>query len=590
MLEPLVKYAERRGLGDDPCFEARHVKWAIVLHQDGRFQGITVLGDPEDKRWKGKLFRKAPRTPNNELQAGGKSHFLVDAATTVLLLPARKDKPLDEKYEAKHKYFKDLVKEAVSAGVVSLKPLADFVNSSGQVATAGKALLSQKRAKATDTVTFEISGGCVLDHGDWHAFWRQERGASLNHGESEGSAMPCLATGILAPPVNSHGKIKRVWGSNPVGASLVANDKDAFQSFGLEQSRNAPVSASAESRYREALQELVDRAIPLGGAQFVYWTREEASVDPVALVQGGEEVAFDFFRGDEKLLEGGLLTALRAVSAGDYAPVGYEGNAFYGSAVSANGGRLVVRDWWESSLKDVLDHVVEWAEDLSITKPGGGLLGLPKFGAVLYTMVREDLKELPPQLAVELMRAALRGLPLPRAALDHALHRHIVEVREGNVRPARMGLIKAFLNRTRRDGDPVMTTELNLDEADRAYRCGRLLAVFEQIQRAALPSLNAGLVQRFYGAASATPALVMPRLFRLSKHHLSALSGGLVGHFQKQIEEITRKDLMGTSFPKSLTLEEQGRFALGYYHQRAHRTSDAKDSSNQAGKGGSSNE
>ncbi len=64
MLEPLVKYAERRGLGDDPCFEARHVKWAIVLHQDGRFQGITVLGDPEDKRWKGKLFRKAPRTPN----------------------------------------------------------------------------------------------------------------------------------------------------------------------------------------------------------------------------------------------------------------------------------------------------------------------------------------------------------------------------------------------------------------------------------------------------------------------------------------------------------------------------------------------
>lgn len=82
----------------------------------------------------------------------------------------------------------------------------------------------------------------------------------------------------------------------------------------------------------------------------------------------------------------------------------------------------------------------------------------------------------------------------------------------------------------------------------------------------------------------------MPRLFRLSKHHLSALPGGLAWHFQKQIEEITTKDLMGTSFPKSLTLEEQGRFALGYYHQRAYRKGNAKDESNRTTKGGTSNE
>jgi hypothetical protein len=115
--------------------------------------------------------------------------------------------------------------------------------------------------------------------------------------------------------------------------------------------------------------------------QFIYWTRDETLADPVALVQGGEEAAFDFFGGDEKLLEGGLLTALRAVSAGDYVPKGYEGNAFYGCALSGNGGRLVIRDWWELSLKDVLDHVADWAKDLSITQPSGGLLGLPKFGA-----------------------------------------------------------------------------------------------------------------------------------------------------------------------------------------------------------------
>src|SRR3989304_9984579 len=123
MLEALVKYAERRGLGDDPYFEARYVKWAIVLDGDGKFKGITPLGDPEDKRWKGKLFSRVPRTPNNELQSGGKSHFLADAATTVLLLPDKKDKPPDKKYAAKHAYFKDLVKEADSVGAASLQPV-----------------------------------------------------------------------------------------------------------------------------------------------------------------------------------------------------------------------------------------------------------------------------------------------------------------------------------------------------------------------------------------------------------------------------------------------------------------------------------
>jgi hypothetical protein len=263
MLEPLVRYAERRDLGSDPCFEARHVKWAIVLKGDGTFRGITSLGDTEDKGWKGKLFPWAPRTPNNELQSGGKSHFLAEAATTVLLLPDKKDKPLDKKYYAKHGYFKELMKEAVSAGVASLKPIADFMDRSEDVTAAGKALLGQKRAKPTDTVTFDISGRSVLDREDWHAFWRERRGVSPTRGRSQGPVMPCLATGILSLPIESHGKIKGVGGANPVGASLVANDKDAFRSYGLEQARNAPVSATAESRYRAALQELVNHAVTL---------------------------------------------------------------------------------------------------------------------------------------------------------------------------------------------------------------------------------------------------------------------------------------------------------------------------------------
>ncbi len=578
MLEPLVRLAEREGWGADAYFESREIRWAIALDQHGSFRGITPLGTPEDKRWAGKSFPMCPRTPNNELQAGGKSHFLAEAATTVLLLPAKNDEPLDQKYQAKHNFFKELVNEAVSFGVTSLKPIAEFLDRPDEMTLARTAMLSQKRAKPTDTISFDLDCGCVLGRDDWHVFWRRKRGAIKSKGRSHEPALPCLATGCLEAPVRSHGKINGVRGALMNRASLVANDKDAFQSFGLEQALNAPVSVSAESRYRAALQELIGHSIPLGGAQFIYWTREQSSVDPVTLIRGGEEAAVDFLGGDEKLLEGGLVTALEAVRTGGRVSLGSQNNTFYGCAISANGGRLVIRDWWESSVKEVLEHVSEWIRDLEIIKLGGGVLGLPKFGALLYSMVREDLKELPPQTSVQLMRAALRGLPLPRTAVNAALYRHAIEVREGSISSIRMCLIKAYLNRSRKAGDPTMTTDLNSNEADRAYRCGRLMAIFETIQRAALPNVNAGIVQRFYGAASSTPALVMPRLFKLSHHHLSSLPGGLAGYFKKQIEQIVAKDLMGATFPRSLTLEEQGRFALGYYHQRADRSKKADDS------------
>lgn len=584
MLESLVRYAERRGLGDDPCFEERYAKWAIVLDADGAFRGIKPLGDPEDKRWKGKSFVKTPRTPQNELQSGRKSHFLAEAATTVLLLPAKKDEALDEKYIAKQSYFKDLIKEAVTAGVQSLNPVVNFMARTEDIHKAGEVLLKQKRAKGTDTVTFDVDGRCVLDLDHWHAFWKQKRGVPLGRNQSQDSLMPCLATGLLCHPLDSHGKITGV-GASPGGASLVANDKDAFQSYGLKDARNAPVSSVAESRYRAALKELVSRAVTLiqpnprtrqGGLQFVHWTREEAHADPVTLVRDGEEAGFDFFGGDEQLLEGGLLKALKAVREGDYTPGGYEGNSFYGCALNANGGRIIVRDWWESSLMEVLGDVSEWAEDLSLFKPGGGLLGLPKFGALLYTLVREELNELPPQLPVQLMRAALRGLPLPRTALSRAVYRHKINMTAGRKLPdgsrtheplpQRIALIKAYLIR-REKGGAYMTQYLNENHPHPAYHCGRLMSVLAALQESALGNVGAGVVQRFYAASSSTPALVFGRLTRTSQFHLSKLPGGLANWYEKKIADIWGR--IRDCLPPTLTLEEQSLFAMGYYQQMA---------------------
>ena len=112
-----------------------------------------------------------------------------------------------------------------------------------------------------------------------------------------------------------------------------------------------------------------------------------------------------------------------------------------------------------------------------------------------------------------------------------------------------------------------MTECLNPDSRDPAYLCGRLFAVFDRLQYLALGGVNAGVVERFYASASSTPSLVMARLFRNAQFHLAKAEGGIAGNARKDFEEITCS--LGDKFPPSLTLEQQGRFALGYYHQKA---------------------
>lgn len=121
---------------------------------------------------------------------------------------------------------------------------------------------------------------------------------------------------------------------------------------------------------------------------------------------------------------------------------------------------------------------------------------------------------------------------------------------------------------------------LNPEEANPAYRLGRLFAVYERIQRAALGGVNATIKDRFFGAASATPASVFPVLVRNSEHHLSTIrktgKGGLATWFEREIDAIL--DGLGTTFPRQLRLEEQGRFALGYHHQRIRKTDSPEES------------
>lgn len=177
-------------------------------------------------------------------------------------------------------------------------------------------------------------------------------------------------------------------------------------------------------------------------------------------------------------------------------------------------------------------------------------------------------------MAVKLFRAAICAEPIPQAVFVQALTRARINIVQNQApSPACMGLIRAFLLRNKNipKGGQSMTETiqpgLNENLASPAYQCGRLMAVLAGLQQAALGDVGAGIIQRYYAAASATPALVFGRLIRGAQFHLDKLDRGLARWFEDRIADICLR--LGSSMPATLNLEEQGLFALGYYQQLA---------------------
>jgi CRISPR-associated protein Csd1 len=236
----------------------------------------------------------------------------------------------------------------------------------------------------------------------------------------------------------------------------------------------------------------------------------------------------------------------------------------------------MVRDWMEGSFEELARNVVEWFEHLEIVALDGlGPAPRPKLAALLAALFKPGESFGDRRLAhleVALWRAAVAGASLPREILAQAVDRARMDVVDGQApHPVRMALIKACLLRKEQGGMKV-SPNLYPEHPEPAYHCGRLLAVLSSLQYAALGEVGAGVVQRYYGAASTTPARVLGRLIGLSNHHLGKVAGEgrprLARWFENQIAEIMGS--LKDTIPRTLTLDQQGLFALGYYQQLAH--------------------
>lgn len=572
MLQTLMEYGAK--LDSEPGFKTREVRWLVKLDAQGRLQGVLPLGD-------GKRGQMLPRCPDmHNMNAGGRAHFLVESAqTATLLFKANEDEKKIASAQGRHQFFAGIVRQAADK-IGTLRALTLTLETPERIAAVRDAL-AEKKAKPTDWVGWQIDDRDPRDDAAVQAWWRDWRRADKNTDSAQRkraqtqSTMRCFITGELTDPLPTHPKISGLSGVGglSMGDVLVGFDKAAFGSFGLDQSANAAMDASAAQQYADGLNDLIRNHFrKLANALVVHWFKDNvpAADDPLAWLEGMES--------DEQVEAAAQARArelLDAIRSGVRADLGR--NLYYAMTLSGASGRVMVRDWMEGAFEELVRNVGAWFADLAIVaRDGAGLARDPKFMAVGGALVR-DLKDLPAPTAATLWQAAVRALPIPRPLLAQALARFRADLVDKDQPPfnhARMGLIKAYFARRLPKGDSAMTAYLNPDHPDPAYHCGRLLAVLASLQRAALGDVGAGVVQRYYAAASQTPGLILGRLAANARNHLGKLEGGRAFWFEEKIADVMGR--LGDRVPRILDLEGQGLFALGYYQQLAELRKSAK--------------
>ena len=365
----------------------------------------------------------------------------------------------------------------------------------------------------------------------------------------------CLVTGESEAIARLHDiKIKGVNGAQSSGAAIVSFNLAAFESYEKSQSKNASVGEPAAFSYATALNYLLERRnrrrVQVGDTSVVFWAAQPSPAEDLFGFGLSGEVAEDNNRARE------LEAALVRIARGEH-PLLRDGTPFYVLGLAPNASRLSVRFWYRDSVGAFLSHLQQHEQNLNIVRSPQDHARLPLW--LLLAQTARESKEVSPLLGGALLRSILTAAPYPESFLQALIRRNRAE---RDIRHPRAAAIKAVLIRNYQQE---ITMSLNPDHPKPAYQLGRLFAALERNQESALPGINATVKDRFFGAASATPGAVFPRLLRLGQHHIAKLEGSLKVHAEKQVQEI-----MGRiqSFPGHLDLVAQGLFALGYYHQR----------------------
>ncbi len=563
ILTKLKEYADNR-MGDvlpPAMYGKTSVAWWISLSPEGNYEGLVLLKTKEAKRGAATIAPHIGRT------VGVRPKLLADTGEYVLGIGRAASKP--ERVADCHEQFKQLVQSCAEATEEpTVKAIFHFLTT--QELEKAKADLP-KDFDPGEVVTFRVGEVIPADAAyklhAVEAFWASYTSSEGEEGNSSSPMMTCLITGeegIVEQRLPF--LVKGLIGGQPSGTALVSANSPPFMSYGLQNSLTSPISRDAAERFTKALNSLIadERSrIYIGSTVYTFWTREKTSFNPLALISQPklEEV--------EALLKSPFTT--QQASGLNQAKV----NQFYALALTANNARAVVRDWLETTIPTVQEKLQEWFRNQQIVDPYGANHRPLSVYTLAASVYRDASKEMQPTAPTALIRNALHGDRIPEELLVKLMRRNRTEQEITYPRAVLLKLI--FSSHPTRK--PMMTNmeQLNPDpQVDVAYSCGRLLAVLESIQRAAIGSVNASLTDRYYGSASSTPAVAFPPLLRGARAHLSKLRKEKPGAYKALEERVEEVSIHLPTFPKTLSLQQQGLFGLGYYHQRASDRATAK--------------
>ena len=584
MLEALYKYAQDNKLAVRPGFKAKKIKYHICFSANGDFIGFSTVEDDAEPPM-------CPDIGENNTQ-GDRCNFLVSKAEIVLNIQTEKSGKL---LSQKHDFYMDLLSKASENDDLFKIAFSAMKNDLDKIR---KEYLNAKY-KVNDLLSIKVDNIALETSSDYKEWWENYYKSLQKETQY---ANRCFITGELTIPTDVVDKLDIPLPSsfNPKKserAKLICYDKDAFESYGFEKCENVSVSKLAMLSVNSALNKLLrENSHQIAGMKFVHWYSQSEKDDIMSLLFSNifdDNLEINNANKDEELEEDEDRIQKMFNSINKYhpkknqPPLGRPRNKYYMLSMSAAKSRVMIRSYDEGYYDDLWNNIKIWFEDICIDIPHYGFKWCSLY-RMNKRLIKKSSEDEPSGLAPKIMYAIMHNTPLPDTVAAKALAYIRSDMYSGDEErrtalipdTAACQILKAWLNRKYRKEkkeESIIMEKLDPNRASAAYQTGRLMAVYAAIQAAALGEVGAGVVERYYTSACTSPALVMGKLATMAQYHLSKLKGDnqrLYIFFSRMLEEISCQ--IGTSLPKTFTLEQQSEFALGYYFQRSQRYTSKK--------------
>lgn len=578
ILQSLVQYyetLEQKGEITRPGWCKARVSFALEISGEGELLGVIPLKIEKERGKKTVLEPQVMKVPEMVTRSSGvASNFLCDNSSYFLGID-NKGKPERSKecfQSARNKHLEVLreTESPVSRAIIRYFETWDPMYASEHPALS-EAL---EEIMAGANLIFQVGEDYAQECEVVKAAWENYRQKASGEAKSI-----CLVTGEKAEIARIHGTIKGVKDAQSSGAALVSFNAPSFESYGKEQSYNAPIGKYAMYAYTTALNYLLaDRkhTTIIGDTTVVYWS-EDGSEACQNIFAGSMEPVTDNYEIVDGVFKN--LQAGKAVNVPGVLESISMDQRFYILGLAPNAARLAVRFFYQDSFGNILRHIKEHYDRMEIIRPAKDSIPYLGVWRMLMETVNKKSRDKKPvsNMAGAVYRSILSGDRYPNSLYSAVIGRIRAEQDDSDngiykITRGRAAIIKAYLLRNGNCDKEEITMALNEECKNVAYTLGREFAVLEAIQEDANPGINATIKDRYFNAACATPALVFPILFKLKNSHTRKMEGkGKEIYYEKLLGELQDKlvaaDESVSAYPKRLSLDEQGMFILGYYHQ-----------------------